>query len=61
MGCAPNKELLLQWVEKWRPLALHAVEGLLEVFAQAPHPQGQEDSLKRIEGTYQEFLASWSL
>jgi hypothetical protein len=60
-GHAPNKEVLLQWVEKWRPLALRAVAGLLEVFTQAPHSQGQEETMKRIEEAYQEFLASWSL
>ena len=60
-GHAPNKELLLQWVEKWKPLALHAAQGLLEVFTLAPSPQTQEDVLKRVEETYLEFLGSWSL
>jgi hypothetical protein len=60
-GHAPNKELLLQWVEKWKPLALRAAQGLLEVFSLAPTPQTPEDVLKRVEQTYLEFLASWSL
>jgi len=57
---APNKELLLQWVEKWRPLALRAIEGVLAALTQAPNPQGQEEMLKRIEQTYQQFLTSWN-
>ena len=60
-GYAPNKDLLLQWVEKWRPLALHAAEGLLEVFTLAPRSQTPEDALKQVKQTYLEFLASWSL
>jgi hypothetical protein len=61
VGHAPNKELLLQWVEKWQPLALSAAQGLLEIFALAPSPQTPADALKRVEQTYQEFLGSWSL
>jgi hypothetical protein len=60
-GHAPNKELLLQWVEKWKPLALHAAQGLLEVLTLAPTPQTQEEALKRVEKTFLEFLGSWSL
>ena len=60
-GHAPNKELLLQWVAKWKPLALHAAQGLLEVFTLAPEPQTPEDIMKRVEETYSEFFGSWSL
>ena len=59
-GHAPNKDLLLRWVAKWRPLALHAAEGLLEVFSATSQPQAREETLKRVEATYEEFFASWS-
>ena len=33
-----NRGLLRQWVKKWNPLAYRGLEGVVELFGQAPSP-----------------------
>lgn len=56
-----NKELLEEWVEKWMPLAYRGMEGLVELFGQAPRPSPPKAVSAAVRDAHQAFLARCAL
>lgn len=56
-----NRQVIQGWVEKWQPLAFHAVAALAEVFSTAPHPINPGFVTASIFASYQEFLSQCDL
>jgi hypothetical protein len=36
--CVPHRAGFMQWIEQWKPLAYRGMEGVVELFGQAPRP-----------------------
>jgi toluene monooxygenase system protein E len=56
-----NKELLRQWVEKWNPLAYRGLEGVVELFGQAPRPLEPQAVSANARAAHHAFLARCGL
>ena len=56
-----NKELLDEWVEKWMPLAYRGMQGLVELFGQAPRPSPPKAVSAAVRDAHQAFLARCAL
>jgi len=56
-----NRELLKQWVDKWKPLAYRSVEALLELFGQAPRPLEPGVLSAKVRTAHDAFLARCGL
>jgi len=55
------KELLEQWVEKWMPLAYRGMEGVVELFGQAPRPLQPKAVSATVQAAHHAFLARCGL
>jgi toluene monooxygenase system protein E len=56
-----NKALLQQWVEKWKPLAYRGMEGVAELFGQAPRPLEPQAVSAQTRAAHHAFLARCGL
>jgi toluene monooxygenase system protein E len=56
-----NKALLKQWVEKWRTLAYRGLEGVVELFGQAPSPLEPQAVSAKARAVQHAFLARCGL
>ena len=56
-----NKALLEQWVEKWNPLAYRGLEGVVELFGQAPRPLEPQAVSAKARAAQHAFLARCGL
>jgi toluene monooxygenase system protein E len=52
-----NHGLLEQWVEKWCPLAYRGMEGVVELFGQAPRPLEPQAVSANVRAAHHAFLA----
>jgi toluene monooxygenase system protein E len=53
-----NQQLLQEWVNKWRPLAYRAVEGLATVFGSAPYPMEPAQVTQSVIAAHKVFLTN---
>jgi toluene monooxygenase system protein E len=56
-----NTGLLKQWVDQWKPLAYQGMEGLVELFGQAPHPLEPRAVSATVRAAHDAFLARCGL
>jgi toluene monooxygenase system protein E len=56
-----NMELLKQWVKHWKPLAYRGLEGLVELFEQAPRPLQAQAVAVKVRAAHQAFLTRCGL
>ncbi len=56
-----NTELLKQWVERWKPLAYRGIEGVVELFGQAPRPLDPQAVSAKVQAAHHAFLARCGL
>ena len=56
-----NHGLLEQWVEKWKPLAYRGMEGVVELFGQAPRPLEPRAVAANARAAHHAFLARCGL
>jgi len=56
-----NQGLLKQWVEKWNPLAYRGIEGVVELFGQAPSPLEPQAVSAQARAAHHAFLARCGL
>ena len=56
-----NIGLVKQWVEHWKPLAYRGMEGVVELFGQAPHAQEAYAVSAKVRATHDTFLARCGL
>jgi len=54
-------ELLKQWVEHWKPLAYRGMEGVVELFGQAPRPLEPQAVSAKVRAAHHAFLARCGL
>ena len=52
-----NRELLERWVDKWMALAYRGMEGVAELFGQAPRPLQPEAVSASVRSAHRAFLA----
>jgi len=51
-----NKGVLKQWVDQWEPLAYRGMEGVVELFAHAPHPMEARAVSAKVRAAHHAFL-----
>lgn len=56
-----NQDLLKNWIEDWRGLAYHAIDGLAPLFEQAPHQMSAKDVTKAVRKSHHDFLVDMGL
>jgi len=56
-----NRGLLKQWVDQWKPLAYRGMEGVVEVFGQAPRPLEARAVSAKVRAAHHAFLAQCGL
>jgi toluene monooxygenase system protein E len=56
-----NADLFKQWIEQWKPLAYRGMEGVVELFAQAPRPLEAQAVLLKVRAAHHAFLAQCGL
>jgi signal transduction histidine kinase len=56
-----NRELFKQWIEEWTPLAYRGMEGLVELFGQAPLPMEPRAVSGKVRHAHHAFLARCGL
>jgi hypothetical protein len=56
-----NTELLKRWVEQWEPLADRGMEGVVELFGQAPRPLDPQAVSAKVRASHHAFLARCGL
>jgi len=56
-----NTELFKQWIEQWKPLAYRGMEGVVELFGQAPRPVEPKAVSAKARATHHAFLARCGL
>lgn len=56
-----NTELLKQWLDRWKPLAIRGMQGLTELFGQAPRPLDPEAVSARVREAHDTLLARCGL
>src|SRR4029077_20072600 len=56
-----NAALLKQWVDQWKPLAYQGMEGVVELFGQAPRPLEPRTVSSRVRAEHDAFLARCGL
>ena len=56
-----NARLLKEWVDKWNPLAHSGMEGVVELFAQAPRPLEPRVVSEKVQTAHEAFLARCGL
>jgi len=56
-----NAELFKQWIEQWKPLAYQGMEGVLELFGQAPRPVETQALSAKVRAAHDAFLARCGL
>jgi len=56
-----NAELFKQWIEQWKPLAHRGMEGLVELFGQAPRPLEPHAVSVKVRTAHHAFLARCGL
>jgi len=56
-----NTELLKQWVEHWKPLAYRGMEGLVDLFGQAPGPVQPQAVAANVRAAHHAFLTRCGL
>jgi signal transduction histidine kinase len=56
-----NRQLLEQWVQKWMPLVLRGMEGVVELFGGAPGQLAPKDVSTAVRAAHQAFLARCGL
>jgi toluene monooxygenase system protein E len=56
-----NAGLLKQWVDQWKPLAYRGMEGVVEVFGQAPSPLEPRVVSAKVRAAHHAFLAQCGL
>lgn len=59
--CPANTDLFKQWIEQWKPLAYRGMEGLVELFGQAPCPLEPRVVSARVRAAHEAFLARCGL
>jgi len=57
----PNRELLQQWLEKWEPLAYRGMEGVAELFGEAPCPLEPQAVSANVQAAHRALLAQCGL
>jgi signal transduction histidine kinase len=56
-----NTELFKQWIEEWTPLAYRGMEGLVELFGQAPRPVEPKAVSAKVRAAHHAFLVRCGL
>jgi signal transduction histidine kinase len=56
-----NAGLLRQWVDQWKPLTYRGMEGVVEVFGQAPSPLEPRVVSAKVRAAHHAFLAQCGL
>jgi C4-dicarboxylate-specific signal transduction histidine kinase len=56
-----NTELFKQWIEQWRLLAYRGMEGVVELFGQAPRPVEPKAVSAKVRAAHHAFLARCGL
>jgi hypothetical protein len=56
-----NTELFKQWIEQWKPLAYRGMEGVVELFGQAPRPVEPKAVSANVRAAHHAFLARCGL
>ena len=56
-----NTELFKQWIEQWKPLAYRGIEGVVELFGQAPRPVEPKAVSAKVRAAHHAFLARCGL
>ena len=56
-----NSELFKQWIEQWEPLAYRGIEGVAELFGQAPRPMKPQDVAAKVRAGHHAFLSRCGL
>jgi len=56
-----NTELLNRWVKHWAPLAYRGMEGLVELFGQAPHPLQPQAVAAKVRAAHHALLTRCGL
>jgi len=56
-----NTELFKQWIEQWKPLAYRGMEGVVELFGQAPRPVEPKAVSAKVRAAHHAFLARCGL
>jgi toluene monooxygenase system protein E len=56
-----NFELFKQWIEQWEPLAYRGIEGVAELFGQAPRPMKPQDVAAKVRAGHHAFLSRCGL
>lgn len=56
-----NTELLKEWVDRWKPLAYRSMEGVLELFGQAPRALEPRVVATEVRAAHDAFLARCGL
>jgi hypothetical protein len=56
-----NTELFKQWIEQWNPLAYRGMEGVVELFGQAPRPVEPKAVSAKVRAAHHAFLAGCGL
>jgi signal transduction histidine kinase len=56
-----NTELFKQWIEQWKPLAYRGMEGVVELFGQAPRPVEPIAVSAKVRAAHHAFLARCGL
>jgi toluene monooxygenase system protein E len=56
-----NADLFKQWIEQWKPLAYRGIEGVVELFAQAPRPLEPQAAFLKVRAAHHAFLAQCGL
>ena len=56
-----NADLFKEWVEQWKLLAYRGIEGVVELFAQAPHPLDPQAVFRGVRAAHHAFLARCGL
>ena len=56
-----NARLLKEWVDKWNPLVHSGMEGVVELFAQAPRPLEPRVVSEKVQTAHEAFLARCGL
>ena len=59
--CRANTELLNQWVKHWAPLAYRGMEGLVELFGQAPRPLQPQAVAAKVRAAHHALLTRCGL
>jgi C4-dicarboxylate-specific signal transduction histidine kinase len=56
-----NTELFKQWIEQWKPLTYRGMEGVVELFGQAPLPMEPKAVSAKVRAAHRAFLARCGL